>query len=524
MLLATLAAPGWSQTAAPFTPGSPTLASNPDSALAHALAEIRGTPLSLADAVQSALKGSTQVLTAAAEMRAARGAARRERGAFDPELFADLNHVDQEQPSSSVFTGTQLKETTASGGARITLPFGTRVSASLDAVRTENNAPFTQLRPQYAAAGRLSLRQPLLRGFGPGTWGERSATTREREAAEARYGDAVAAVQADVERLYWELYAAERDLAVSRLIKDQATALVSQAQYRNRAGLVGPVQVATAQAFSAEQEQAVLDREESLDLISDQLATLIGVRPVGAPARYHPIDEPPGDFPVEPEEELVDRALHNNSELRARERDVAAARARHLRARWNAYPALDVFGTLGGTGLSGTPREVIFGGDTLRTTVSGDLGDAISQARRREFASWSAGASLTVPIGFRAGAGERQRLQAEADRAQSFLVSGQRALADDVRARHRELMNATQRLEAARRGIAASVEQVRIGLIEYNNGRTTAFELSRLAADLAAAQQRYSGAFVRAARAAAQLRYLTSGGAPPVSNREKGSE
>jgi outer membrane protein TolC len=464
------------------------------------------------------------VLTAAAEMRAARGAARRERGAFDPELFADVNHVDQEQPSSSVFTGTQLRETTASGGARITLPFGTRVSASLDAVRTENNATFTQLKPQYDAAGRLSLRQPLLRGFGPGTWGERSATTREREAAEARYQDAVAAVQADVERVYWELYAAERDLAVSRLIKDQATALVSQAQYRNRAGLVGPVQVATAQAFSAEQEQAVLDREESLDQISDQLASLIGVRPAGIPARYHPIDEPPGDFPVEPEEELVDRALRNNSELRARERDVAAARARHLRARWNAYPSLDIFGTIGGTGLSGTPREVIFGGDTLRTTVSGDLGDAISQARRREFATWSAGASLTVPIGFRAGAGERQRLQAEADRAQSVLVSGQRTLADDVRARHRELMNAAQRLEAARRGIAASVEQVRIGLIEYNNGRTTAFELSRLAADLAAAQQRYSGAFVRAARAAAQLRYLTSGGAPPVSNREEGSE
>ena len=505
-------------------PAPSPLASNPDSALARTLSEIQGQPLSLADAVGAALQGSTDVRIAAARLRAARGAARRQRGAFDPELFADVNHVDQETPSSSVFAGTSLKETTASGGARITLPFGTQLSASLDAVRTETNAPFTLLRPQYDATGRLSLRQPLLRGFGPGTWSERSATSRELEAAQARYEDAVGLVRANVERNYWELYAAERDLAVAQLIRDQAAALLHQAELRNRAGLVGPGQVATSQVFLAEQEQAVFDRQEALDQASDRLATQIGGRPAGEAVRFRPTDEPPRDFPVDPEADLVQRALRNNPELRARERDVAAARARHKGAKWNAYPALDVFGTLGGTGLSGTPREVIFGGDTLRTSIDGNLSDAISQARNRDFANWSAGASLTVPIGFRAGAGERDRLQAEADRAQANLVAGQRSLADDVREQHRELVNAAARLEAARRGVAASIEQVRIGVLEYNYGRTTAFELSRLSADLAAAQQRYSQALVRTARAAAQLRYLTSGGAPPATPRGEGTE
>jgi outer membrane protein TolC len=284
------------------------------------------------------------------------------------------------------------------------------------------------------------------------------------------------------------------------------------------------VQVATAQVFLAEREQALLDRQEALDQVSDRLASMIGVRPAGEPARYHPTDEPPRDFPVDPEEDLVQRAMRNNAELRARERDVAAARARHRRARWNAWPSLDVFGTLGGTGLAGTPREVVFGGDTLRTTVDGGMGEAVSQASRREFATWSAGASVTIPIGFRAGRGERDRMQAEADRAQALLVAGQRSLADEVRSGHREMVNATARLDAARRGVTASIEQVRIGVLEYNYGRTTAFELSRLAADLASAQQRYSQALVRTARAAARLRYLTSGGAPPVSNGGDSSE
>jgi outer membrane protein TolC len=67
--------------------------------------------------------------------------------------------------------------------------------------------------------------------------------------------------------------------------------------------------------------------------------------------------------------------------------------------------------------------------------------------------------------------------------------------------------------------VDASQEQVRIGLIEYRNGRTTAFELVRLGADLAAAQQRYSEALVRTAKAAAELRHLTSGAYPEEETR-----
>ena len=46
------------------------------------------------------------------------------------------------------------------------------------------------------------------------------------------------------------------------------------------------------------------------------------------------------------------------------------------------------------------------------------------------------------------------------------------------------------------------------------NGRTSAFELVRLGADLATAQQRYSDALVRTARALAALRQLTGGAYP----------
>ena len=126
-----------------------------------------------------------------------------------------------------------------------------------------------------------------------------------------------------------------------------------------------------------------------------------------------------------------------------------------------------------------------------------------------------------MPIGFRADAGERDRLSAEADLAEQQSVATRRSVEDRVRVAHRELLHAEKRMTAARSGVDASLEQVRIGVLEYNVGRTTAFELVRLRADLADAQQRYSQALVRAAKAAADLRRLTGGAGSPTFERNR---
>jgi outer membrane protein TolC len=95
--------------------------------------------------------------------------------------------------------------------------------------------------------------------------------------------------------------------------------------------------------------------------------------------------------------------------------------------------------------------------------------------------------------------------------AQQYQTQLARILDEQVRSSYRELLHGSRRLTAAREGVQAAQEQVRIGLIEFQNGRTTAFELVRLGADFAIAQQRYTQALVRSAKAAANLRLLTSG-------------
>jgi outer membrane protein TolC len=502
------------------------LETNPDSTLSLTLQHIEGVPMGLDEAQRLALIQATTVREAEARMHAAKGALRHESGAFDPELFLDADRIGVDQPTASPFSGgdslpsgasvLRTTQTTASTGARVTLPTGTELSASINTTKLQTNSSFALLNPEYDTDGVLSVRQPLLKGFGPGTWGDRSAAARDYEAARARYEDAVLATRALVERTYWDLYAAERDFGVQQIIAERAEALLRETQLRARAGLVGPGAVASARVFYTQQEQSLLDAEETFDRTSDQLASLMGQRPAGASRRFKPTNEPPSEFSVEPEDALVARALRDSREVRGAERDVAAAEARERGAWWNMLPTLDVRGSLGGKGLSGTGRDFVnpFTGQPDRISPDGGFNDTFSQVRKRDFPTWSAGLSISVPIGFRAGAGDHQRRRAEADVAEQRSIATRRSLEERVRAAYRELDRASRRMEAAQDGVNASLEQARISLIEFRNGRTTAFEVTRVAADLATAQQRFSQALVRTAKAYADLKRLTSEGYP----------
>jgi outer membrane protein TolC len=482
------------------------LETNPDSALAKKLGELQGTPLSLEEALHLAVDGSTDIREAADALVAAEGAVRNEKGAFDPELFLNAGYSKQETPVVSPFqnTAVQTKETTVSTGARIELPIGTELEASLNTTKTQTNNFFTLLDPQYATFGALSVRQPLLSGFGPSARADLSSAERSREAAQARYNEALLSVASRVEGTYWDVYAAERDLAVTQLIRDRAEAFLKETEVRRAAGLAGASEIATARVFLAQQELAVLDGQERLDQTSDLLGTLIGKRPEGGTLRYLPQDSPPRDFPAADVDTLITEALRGNRNLIAANANVEGLRALARGAWWDALPQLDLVGSLGGNGLAGASGD----------SISGGFGQTWAQVRDRIFPTWSVGLELTIPIGMREGRGDRARLKGQVAQAEAQYESASRSLREQVRSAYREVEHGSRRIAAAQDGVDASLEQVRIGLIEYRNGRTTAFELVRLGADLAAAQQNYSEALVRTAKAAAELRHLTSGAYP----------
>lgn len=493
----------------------------PDSALQIILSGIEGTNLSLSEAEQYALKNATSVKRAEARYMAALGSLRRERGFFDPELYFSLNYQDLKEPTASFFAGADVlitQQTTSQTGLKLNLPIGTELELALNTISLKTNSQFAFLNPEYDAFGSLSFRQSLLGGFTASGRKELNSAELEYDAAKARYDQEILAVNSVVEQIYWGLYTSERDYAVQKLTRDRAEAFLKETELRNKAGMVGPNQVANAKTFLAEQELLLIDREEQLDSQSDQLAALIGVRPEKGSFRFKVVDDPPSDFSVGPVEEMIENALNNNLELKAAQKEVDAANSLVEAANWEALPRVDLVGSLVSTGIGGDSQDIIFGGDTLRSTTSGSFGDVLNQIFKRKFPGWSVGVELSIPIGLRPGLGEKDRLEAEVLNVQQRLIELSRILEQQIRTAHRELSHGNDRLKAATDGVEAAREQVRIGMIEFQNGRITAFELVRLSEDFAVAQRRYSESLVRTVNAVATLKQLTSGKYPATRN------
>lgn len=490
------------------------LSANPDSSLTAALAQLPGEHLTLADAMARAAQQATATRAAAARLEAANQAVRREKGVFDPEIFGLADWSGAHTPSASLFSGAEILETEDSiyqAGARMKLRFGTELTASINSQRLTSNSVFSALNPEYQAFGALSLRQPLLNGFGPSARSELSYTEHLYEAAGARYNRALLGVQAQVETLYWELYAAERNHAVTMIIRDRAASFVDDTELRAKAGMIGPSQVANAEFFLTEAEQALLETEEQLDRFSDRLASLTGRRPRAL--RYRSADEPTRTFIEVGQDELVTASLRLNPQIQELREEIKAVQALRDGATWDARPTLDLLGGIGSNGLAGSAQDVFFPGDPVpvRSSISGDRRDSINDVFGRNYPTWNVGFVFAIPLGNREGKGERDRLSAEVVWAEQQLLAAERRLEEEVRAQHRELARSQRRMELATRGVRASIKQVKIGMLEYENGRSTAFEVVRLAADLATAQQRYSNALVRTASAVAVLKQLTGG-------------
>ncbi len=484
-------------------------AAEPDTSLMAG--EIEGTALgmTLDEAQRLAVANSPTSRAARAALRSAHGSRQTEAGTFDPVLTAADQHVSTDTPISSPFAGSELRQRLLSTGVSWLSPIGTSLKVSLSQNKTETNAPFTTLPRERQAGARVDFVQPLLKGFGmAATRGELRALDRELEAAQRRYEGAVLQVSSDVENAYWELYAVERDLAARRVQHQRAALFLRDQVLRGRAGVVGPGAVAAARTFLADQQGLLLDALLARQTASDRLAQAIGIAP-GSRARLHALDEPPPLPELEPIGAVMSRAFSVNTELRASQQDSAAALARLRKAAWNAWPSLEAFGGYGGSGLAGTGQQIVFGSDTVGTMSDTGFGTAWDQVWGNDFPDWNFGLRLRMPIPWRADRGERERRQGDYDRARESLRARRLAVETDVRAAYREAETAQATLDAMHELVAATHEQARIGRLEYQAGRATAYDLVDLEAQVAQAELRESQALVRVARSRTELRRLT---------------
>jgi len=231
---------------------------------------------------------------------------------------AGFGKTDTPVPSILDIAGSNLDYSYSGLGVTVPLRTGGTVNFDLAGNRTKTDSIFSVFNPAYNSDMSVSLSQPLLRGAGKraNTYGIRIARY-EKQITDARTKLEVIRVIAAVDRVYWRLYTARRELDVRKKQYDLAQALYEQARRFVDAGDKPQVEVIRAESGVAQQLEAIILAENSVRDRERDLKRTLNKRGLGmqTPTVVIPATEPD---PVRYElarEQLVATAIDNRMEM-----------------------------------------------------------------------------------------------------------------------------------------------------------------------------------------------------------------
>ena len=188
-----------------------------------------------------------------------------EEAKFESVFTAGFNFAKVDAPTDSTLNSTQ--EETAQWDMGLEAPLRTGGTVSLDwaSDRTKTDNLFSTLNPSYAQGLSASITQPLLRDAGvrANTHSIRIARYQQ-QIIEARTKLELIRVIAAVDRMYWLLYDAHRQLEIRRDEQRLAQEQLDRARRRVDAGASPEVEIIRAEAGLAARSEEIIIAENHL--------------------------------------------------------------------------------------------------------------------------------------------------------------------------------------------------------------------------------------------------------------------
>lgn len=269
----------------------------------------------------------------------------------------------------------------------------------------EQNASTNFLNPSVSPVLSLSLNQNLLQGFGVAV-NARFITVAEEnlKIAPEQFKSTVVSIVANVLDLYYGLVADYDDVRAK-----QAALKVAQDFYANnkkqvQIGTLAPLDVTTAEAQVASNQEALIVSQTTLKQQEIQLKNTISrnglADPLLADAQIIPLDRinVPKTDNLPPLEQLIATAMANRGDILSEQEGIETAKVNALGSKNGVLPQLVALASASNQGLSGVPQPTIIHTPTQNMLVTpspyfvGGLGNATAQIFRRNFPSQSAGA------------------------------------------------------------------------------------------------------------------------------------
>jgi len=462
-----------------------------------------GVPLSLADATARALANNNDIAIERESFRIVDASLLKADAPYDPTFRLDARYRNHTDPANSLLSGAPPNELAPSsegysGAASIgaLLPTGGTVSLSASAARDLTNNFLALLSPSYGSSMGIDLRQPLLQNLSvdPARRAIRIARL-DKERGTASLRRTVADTVASVERSYWNLVAARRDVTV----REASVGLAAE----QRDDTKTKIEVGTLPESDVAQPLAELERRRG-DLYASQeqmrraelLLKLLLLRDSNDPLwnqTLEPVDSPEAAIVHVDLLDAIRRAESNRPELAEAttalaERDVDVDFAKD-----RLKPQLDLVAGYTRRGLAGSlnpnaPDAGFLGLPiVVPDAITGGFGRSFATIGEGRFPDASIGLSLSVPVFNRAAKGDLAIAKAQRSQAEILVAQQRQRVAVDVRNAVLTLDTAAQRIDAAKAGRAAAETQLGAEKERYGVGLSTNFFVLTRQNDLAQA-------------------------------------
>ena len=413
----------------------------------------------------------------------------RARGAYDFLLRLDGRGRVRTDPINSILSGAPVgalapRTTNVLGAGSVSKLFGSgaTLTAATSVSRDTSNSRLALLSSSWLTALTVDFRQPLLQGrqIDPTRRAIRlSAVDRSRSAAAlARIANDTVA---GVERAYWSLVAARRDIEVRRralgLAEQQRTDTASRidagvAAESDLAGPTAEIERRRGDVFAA-QEQAARAEHAVKQLIAAGPDDAVWNEPLTA------VDAPDAARMTPAVGDALSTALARRPELVEARSQVERQDIEVDLARDRLRPTLDFVAGYALRGLAGAdnPDAIPIGGTPIVVPddLLGPLPQSWATLVTHRFADVGVGLSYAMPLGNRTAKADVAVAEIGRRQAETSVAQVSQRISIEVRNAVVALTTAGQRIDAARAGREAAAVQLQAEQDRFDGGLTTSF-------------------------------------------------
>lgn len=414
--------------------------------------------LTLEDSIVRALRNNLNVAAELINPSLAAATVDQAKQMFTPTLQFDVSGNQFEQLSTwSLQTSGKYSSRTNSASTTVQqlIPYGGRIVALLSYDFNKTNQLFQSYNPSYTSRLQFQLTQPLLKGFG-WTVSRREIVIAQNslDLSRSQFKTVLVDTVYSVEAAYWNLVYTIENLKTLRLSLESGRDLLAKTKREVQVGTKAPIEVLNAETTVARREADILQAEALVKRSQDQLRTLLnlGVDPDELGRDLVPADKPGFKPYAITFEDAYAKAMARRPDLETAKATIAAKRVSFKIARNQRLPQLDLQLTKMSPGTSG--QQYIYDPDNpfLPPTPGdpGSAGQAFKDTFKFLYNNWTAGLTLTIPLGDVLGKAGYTYAKLDLEQAQARLKAQEQAVFLEVSDAVRTLETAAKSVDAYR--------------------------------------------------------------------------